>query len=192
MLTSQFNKHCSSLFFYLQTTRLKNTIFGLVLATFLLATTGAVNAQLKIALLDPQRAVLATTVAEKLIENLKEEYKSELETINRLSDEITKLEETLKKDNEIISNAAKNKLRSKIRLKKLRRDGQAQILQELQKQRIEELAREMQPKLQAVLNDLIEIEGYDLVLPLNPQNILYVNPKHDVTRKVTEKLDERQ
>ena len=48
----------------------------------------------------------------------------------------------------------------------------------------------MAPKLNAVLDDLVEIEGYDLVLQRG--GLLYVNIKHDITRRVTEKLNEKQ
>ena len=54
----------------------------------------------------------------------------------------------------------------------------------------QDLMREMTPKLQAVLTDLIEVEGYDVVMPR--AGLLYTNAKHNITRKVTEKLNEKQ
>ena len=47
----------------------------------------------------------------------------------------------------------------------------------------------MGPKVQAIVNDLVEVERYDLVFERS--NVGYVNPRHDITAKVTEKLNER-
>ena len=41
-----------------------------------------------------------------------------------------------------------------------------------------------------MLKDLIELEGYDLIM--ERANLRYVNSKHDITRKVTEKLNENR
>ena len=35
----------------------------------------------------------------------------------------------------------------------------------------------------------MKLEAFDLVLPRN--TVIYVNPKHDITRKVTEVLDKQ-
>ena len=67
--------------------------------------------------------------------------------------------------------------------------GANKLQKELQ-DRQQDVIRDMAPKLDAVLQDLIEIEGYDVVL--QRRGLLYVNPKHDITRKVTEKLNEKQ
>ena len=52
-----------------------------------------------------------------------------------------------------------------------------------------ELFQKMGPRRQAALDDLVKLEAYDLVLPRN--TVIYVNPKHDITRKVTEVLDKQ-
>jgi len=172
--------------------KLGKTPFAMLLALFLFGFTNQAFAQLKVALLDAQRAVLSTDEAQKLQADLEEEFKSELESITRLNDEITELENRLSRENDILSEEARRKLLAEARIKRLRRDGQTQILQELQNQRLTELAQEIQPKLRAVLQDLVEVERYDLVLAYTPQNVLYVNSKHDITRIVTEKLNERK
>ena len=64
------------------------------------------------------------------------------------------------------------------KLQKEAQDGQQEIL------------REMSPKLNAVLKDIIDLEGYDVVM--DRQAFLYVNPKHDITRKITELLNDKE
>jgi Skp family chaperone for outer membrane proteins len=46
----------------------------------------------------------------------------------------------------------------------------------------------MAPKYEKVLNDLIQIDQIDLIL--SPNQLQYANPKHDISRRVTEKLNE--
>ena len=47
----------------------------------------------------------------------------------------------------------------------------------------------MAPKVQAIVNDLVEIERYDFVF--ERRTVAYANPRHDITAKVTEKLNEQ-
>ena len=44
-------------------------------------------------------------------------------------------------------------------------------------------------RVQAALDDLVQLESYDLVVLVGA--VIYANPKHDITRKLTERLDER-
>jgi len=67
------------------------------------------------------------------------------------------------------------------------------LVNKLQKQvndRRQELLQQMVPKIDKVLKDLIEIEGYDMIMERG--NLRYVNTKHDITRKVTERLNENR
>ena len=63
--------------------------------------------------------------------------------------------------------------------------------QKLQKQtqdKRQEIIQAMAPKYEKVLNDLIQIDQIDLIL--SPNQIQYTNAKHDISRRVTEKLNE--
>ena len=51
-----------------------------------------------------------------------------------------------------------------------------------------EILQAMAPKYEKVLNDLIQIDQIDLIL--SPNQLQYANPKHDISRRVTEKLNE--
>ena len=63
--------------------------------------------------------------------------------------------------------------------------------QKLQKQtqdKRQEIIQAMAPKYEKVLNDLIQIDQIDLILSHN--QLHYTNAKHDISRRVTEKLNE--
>ena len=65
----------------------------------------------------------------------------------------------------------------------------AETYQKTINRRRNDLLRQMAPRVQAALDDLVSLEGYDLVVPA--EAVIYVNPKHDITRKLTEKLDDK-
>ena len=148
------------------------------------------QAELKIVVINAEQAILQSEEGKAKIEAIRTAVEADELKIQSLSDQIKALQEQLAKDAEVISDGEKQKLQKDI--EDLNIDAQFE-LQKYQKKGNElqqDLMREMTPKLQAVLQDLIEVEGYDLVMPR--AGLLYTNAKHTITRKVTEKLNEKQ
>ena len=148
------------------------------------------QAELKIVVINAEQAILQSEEGKAKIEAIRTAVEADELKIQSLSDQIRSLQERLAKDAEVISDGEKQKLQKDI--ENLNIDAQFE-LQKYQKKGNElqqDLMREMTPKLQAVLQDLIEVEGYDLVMPR--AGLLYTNAKHNITRKVTEKLNEKQ
>ena len=148
------------------------------------------QAELKIVVINAEQAILQSEEGKAKIEAIRTAVEADELKIQSLSDQIKSLQEQLAKDAEVISDGEKQKLQKDI--ENLNIDAQFE-LQKYQKKGNElqqDLMREMTPKLQAVLQDLIEVEGYDLVMPR--AGLLYTNAKHNITSKVTEKLNEKQ
>ena len=148
------------------------------------------QAELKIVVINAEQAILQSEEGKAKIEAIRTAVEADELKIQSLSDQMKSLQERLAKDVDVISEAEKQKLQKEI--EDLNIDAQFE-LQKYQKKGNElqqDLMREMTPKLQAVLQDLIEVEGYDLVMPR--AGLLYTNAKHNITRKVTEKLNEKQ
>ena len=142
------------------------------------------QAELKIVVINAEQAILQSEEGKAKIEAIRAAVEADELKIQSLSDQMKSLQERLAKDVDVISDGEKQKLQKEIedlKLQKYQKKGN-----ELQ----QDLMREMTPKLQAVLQDLIEVEGYDLVMPR--AGLLYTNAKHNITRKVTEKLNEKQ
>ena len=149
-----------------------------------------VAAEYKFAVLDVQRAIGDSEEAQSLATQVEQDLKSDQDALQKLAEEIQAVQERLQNDAEILGDAEKRSLQKDIEDKQLDYEfGVNKFRKELQ-DRQQEIFREMAPKLDAVLKDLIEIEGYDVVFPR--AGLLYVNTKHDITRKVTEKLNEKQ
>ncbi|MEE8079215.1 MAG: OmpH family outer membrane protein, partial [Pseudomonadales bacterium] len=93
-------------------------------------------------------------------------------------------------DGEVMSPTEQRRLQKDIEDKQIDYQFLVNKLQKQVNDRRQELLAQMVPKIDAVLKDLIELEGYDLIMERG--NLRYVNTKHDITRKVTEKLNEKR
>ena len=156
----------------------------------LLLSTGAAAAELKIAVLDTQRALIESEEAQQLLRSAQSELEGEQQEVNTLGAEIMALQEKMQKDAEVMSPAEARRRQKELEDKQLDYQFRANRLQKEVQDRRQELLQQMAPKIDAVLQDLIELEGYDVIMQRN--SLLYANSKHDITRKVTEKLNERR
>lgn len=160
------------------------------LLLLLLLTSGAAAAELKIAVLDTQRALIESEEAQALLRSAQTELEGEQQQVNSLGAEIMALQEKMQKDAEVMSPAEARRRQKELEDKQLDYQFRANRLQKEVQDRRQELLQQMAPKIDAVLQDLIELEGYDVIMQRN--SLLYANSKHDITRKVTEKLNERR
>ncbi|MEE3133704.1 MAG: OmpH family outer membrane protein, partial [Pseudomonadota bacterium] len=120
------------------------------------------QAELKIVVINAEQAILQSEEGKAKIEAIRTAVEADELKIQSLSDQMKSLQERLAKDVDVISDGEKQKLQKEI--EDLNIDAQFE-LQKYQKKGNElqqDLMREMTPKLQAVLQDLIEVEGYDL------------------------------
>ena len=156
----------------------------------LLLVTGAAAAELKIAVLDTQRALVESDEAKALLEQAARELQAEESAVQELGESIMAIQERLQTDGEVMSPSEQRKLQKDIEDKQIDYQFQVNKLQKEVNDRRQELLQQMVPKIDTVLKDLIEVEGYDLIMERS--QLRYVNSKHDITRKVTEKLNEKQ
>ena len=144
---------------------------------------------LKIAVLDTQRALVESEEAQTLLAQAQEELQAEQDQLQALNDEIVALNQKLQTDGEVMSPAEQRKLQKDIEDKQIDLQFLGNKLQKEVNDRRQELLQQMVPKIDVVLKDLIELEGYDMIMERG--SLRYVNSKHDITRRVTEKLNEK-
>ena len=168
---------------------MKIRLAGLALCGFLLAAPLAA-AELEIAVLDTQRALVSTEEFQTLLEAAQSELQKEEADLNALGEEMRALQEQLETDGEIMSASEQRRIAKELEYKQSDFHHMRNKLQKQHNDKQQELLQLMAPKLNAVLEDLIALEGYDLIM--ERANLRYVNPKHDITRRVTEKLNEKR
>jgi len=157
---------------------------------FLLFAAGSAAAELKIAVLDTQRALVESEEAQELLAQAQKELQTEQDVLQGLAEEIVGLQERLQTDAEVMSATEQRKLQKDIEDKQIDYQFLGNKLQKEVNDRRQELLQQMVPKIDVVLKDLIELEGYDMIMERG--SLRYVNTKHDITRRVTEKLNEKR
>ena len=157
---------------------------------FLVLAAGSAAAELKIAVLDTQRALVESEEAQTLLAQAEKELQEEQEEVTALRDEIEALQQRLQTDGEVMSASETRKVSKDIEDKQIDFQFLVNKLQKEVNDRRQDILQQMVPKIDKVLKDLIELEGYDLIM--ERANLRYVNSKHEITRKVTEKLNENR
>ena len=94
----------------------------------------------------------------------------------------------LQKDGEILSDAEKRKIVKEIESMQADLQFGSQKLQKTAQDKRQEILQTLAPKYDTVLKDLIQIDQIDMILA--PNSLQYSNDKHDITRRVVEKLNE--
>ena len=146
-------------------------------------------AQLNVAVVDTQQAIGQSEEAKQFAETIRQELEPESEQLSGLRDEIVALEQKVADEGDVMSEQERLRHAKDIENKRIDLDFGAKKLEKALQDRQAELLQTMAPKVRAIVNDLVEVERYDLVF--ERRNVAYVNARHDITAKVTEKLNER-
>ena len=152
-------------------------------------TEAAQVAQLKVAVVNTVQAIQQSEEAQAFTDNLQQELAPEQTELQGLQQDIADLRQRVQDEGDVMSADEQRRVARDIENKQIDLEFRAQKLQKDVQDRQQELIQVMGPKVQAIVNDLVEVERYDLVFERS--NVGYVNPRHDITAKVTEKLNER-
>lgn len=146
-------------------------------------------AETKIAVINPEGAILSTAVAKAKFEKLEKsaDYAATKAKLDGISTDIKALQESYKKDG--VTWSAEKKEESEKKLQSLQQDGQflAKKLKASQQEVAQGLGEELGSKYQAALKQLVESEKIGLLL--NAQAALYASGEYDITPKVTELMN---
>ena len=146
-------------------------------------------AQLKIAVLNTDMAIGQCEEFKVFSDALKEEFADDQAKLQELQQEIEALQRRETDERDVMSQSELLEVQNERGDKAIDLEFLGKKFQKDLNDRQNEFFQKMTPKLQAVVNDLIEIERYDFVY--DRRTLLFANMKHDITAKVTEKLNER-
>ena len=147
-------------------------------------------AQMNIVVLDTVRAILESDEAKVLISAAEKGLEMEQSELKELAESRQALQQKLQKDGEVMSVTEKRQVQKDIEDLEIELQFLSQKLQKAVQDKRQEILVALAPQFEKVRNDLIEVEGYDMILA--PNALIYVNPKNDITRKVTERMNERK
>lgn len=161
-----------------------------LLGLVLLVAAGSAYGELKIAVIDTQRAMLESEEAKALMQAAQTELQGEQSALQSLGQEIQKLREQFQKDAEVMSDTDRRSRQKQIEDKQIEAEFLANKLQKAVQDKQQELGQQIIPKLEAVLKELTDQEKYDVIL--ERRAILYSDAKHDITQRVTELLNAKK
>ncbi len=146
------------------------------------------SAEVKIAVVDVQQAILSSESAKTLLGQIQQEFKGDEDTIKGIQTEAAGLLQRLQKDADVMSDEEKRRIQSEI--EGLNNDFvyQRQKLQKEIQARQGELFAGTDEKVRKAIEDLVLENDYDIILPRGAA--LFAGDLYDITRKVTEKLNE--
>ena len=146
-------------------------------------------AELKVAVVDSIKAIGQSEEAKSFGEAAGKEMEAEAKAVQALQTEIIEMQKRLQDEGEVMAEAELRNVRKELENKQIDLDFRAKKLQKERQDQQAEFLQVMAPKVQAIVADMVEVERYDFVFERS--NVGYVNPRHDITAKVTEKLNER-
>ncbi len=161
----------------------------LLIAVVMAAGTGAVHAaDLNIVVLDSVRAILESDEAKVLIDAANKEMQAEQDELRSLADKMKTLQDKARTDAEVMSDSEKRQIQKELEDLRIDIEFGSQKLQKEAQDRRNEILQVLAPKFEKVRNDIIQVDQIDFIV--QPQAIIYANSKHDITKRVTEKLNE--
>ena len=136
------------------------------LAAVVLLLPGAVLAQGKIAVVNLQEAILQTDVAQKRLNDVRnqDDYKADKAEFDKLKEEFDELLKGFQKDAAVMSQEQQATARQKLASKHSDLEHVTKKLQSAEQNSGQALLQEMSPKVQEVLRELIQTEGIGLLL----------------------------
>lgn len=143
----------------------------------------------KIAVLDPEAAVLSTDEAQKRLKALaaQPDFDKDKKEFERLAKEGQDMQKQMQKDSAIMSPAQKEEARKKL-------EGKANDIEYLrrklagkQQEAMQSIMEEMQAKYTKAVTDIIKAENIGLLV--NKRAVMHADNSYDITSKVTEALN---
>lgn len=162
---------------------------AIVLFGVSLALAESTAAEPNIAVVDAEQAIGNTVEAQQFLEVLQQELAADREMLENLQTEIQELQQRVADEGDVMSDTERRAVAKEIEDKRLELEFNATKYQKELEDRQREFLSSMGPKFQAVLDDLIQIERYDFVL--GARTVMFANMRHDITAKITEKLNEQ-
>ena len=156
-----------------------------VIAALAFSLSAGVVAQGKIAVVNLQEAILQTDEAQKRLNQIRKDDKSEFD---RLKKEFDGLVKKFQKDAAVMSQDQQLASRKKLASKQADLEHVAGKLQQAEQAAGQTLLQEMSPRVQEVLRELIATEGIGLLMPQT--SVIHADPGYNVTAKVTDKLNQ--
>lgn len=164
----------------------KLTQLFLVSAAALLATPAL--AEMKIAVLNYQMALLESDAAKRYTADSEKKFGPQLDKLKKLEEDAKRIQERLMKGGDKMQQAEQERL--ELELKQKARDFQFQSkeLNDVKSTADREMLKQLKPKLDKAVEEVIKKGDFDLVV--EGSTVVNVKPQFDITRQVIERMNQ--
>lgn len=144
-------------------------------------------AQMKIAVLDYQMALLESDVAKRHLADTDARLASQRQRVENLNSDARRLQERIQQQGQQLEQTELEKLDLELRQKAREIQMLSQQYNEAKMQSERELVESTKPKLDQAIEEIITAGAYELVLERS--TVVHVVPAYDITRQVIERLN---
>lgn len=144
-------------------------------------------AQMKIAVLDYQMALLESDAAKRYSVDAEKKFGTQLQRLRNLEAEAKRLQERMQRDGEKLGQTELEKLELEFRQKAREFQAQSKELNDAKASSDREMLETLKPRLDKAVETVLSAGGYDLVLDRSA--VVEVKPEFDITRQVIERLN---
>lgn len=153
-----------------------------------LVVAGSAWADVKIAVLDYQAALLDSDAAKKYAVDAEKKFAPQLNRLKALEADAKRLQDRLMKDGEKMGQAEYERLELELKQKARDFQIQSQELNEAKAISDNEVLQTLQPKLDKAVEEVLKSGNYDVVIDRNA--VVDVKPQLDITLRVIERMNQ--
>lgn len=159
----------------------------LTTAILLLALAPFAAAEMKIAIVDPMRAIGESDAAKKAFAALDKEMAPDIAQARKLETELGQCEQKFKRDGATMTATDAAKLKGECEVKYAQYRQLGQVLQKTRGEREQQIFQGLLPKYEQAVEAVVKSAGYDLVL--HKDAAVFSKPGLNVTDMITAKIN---
>ncbi len=156
----------------------------------LLVISAPVYADMKIAVLNYQMALLESNVAKKYAVDSEKRFGPRIQKLKALEEEAKRLQDNLIKNGVKVKQAERERLELEFNQKVRDFQVQSKELNDSKLKADQDMLKIIKPKLDKAVEEALKAGGYDLVLESGA--VVDVKPQYDITKEVIDRLNKMQ
>lgn len=145
------------------------------------------SAETRIGVVDLRQALFSSNDAQSFSEAMQKDFAGDEQKVREAQDAARKLKERLEKDGAMMNESERNKLAGEFQEKVKEFNFLKQRLDTTVNQRKQAFLEEARPEVDAAVQELLEENDLDLILP--SEAVVYVKPNMNLTPQLLEKLN---
>ena len=145
-------------------------------------------AEMKVAVLNYQMALLESDSAKKYAVDAEKKFGPQLTKLKALESDAKRIQDRLVKEGEKMQQAERERLELEFKQKARDFQFQSKELNEAKAVADREMLKQLKPKLDQAVEEVLKKGSYDLVLERGA--VIDVKPQYDITRQVIERMNQ--